>query len=292
MIERPDPEKLLAGPLGAWLNEQATVRRDAQALAMSRWFRAALFGLPFLAWGNAPRRKAIKTVKIGINEAIAKALDLTYACDVQPGPGYDLACKYRLLPGCDRSKFEDLWSGTLDDRALSLHEAHLEERRGSGDNRRYVTVFRGAVMSIDFTRNFHGTTLVERAKQHRGLFGGRKERIELNGQGLDYVDLVNPDFEDEFCVYADDQVEARYLVHPAYVERLMKVQHAFAGHAIRTLFCGGNLVVVVETENMFESGSIDAADDRSRLVRTIDQFASIADLAETLNEPERGVMAG
>ena len=315
MIERPDVDTLLAGPLGGWLQEQTAVREEAKRIAADRWWKAALIGLPILAfcwialpaptqlkmflsagiaglgyaWGNAPRAKAIKAVKEGINEAIARALALNYADDFAPGRGFGLACDYELLPRHDRSRFEDLWSGEVGGRGFALHEAQLEQRRKSGDNgHHYVTVFRGAIMTIDFAREFHGITLLQRAGTNRGFFGGRKETITLNGHRLDYVDMVHPGFEDSFDLWSDDQVEARYLVHPAYVERLLGLEQAFHGKDIRALFSGGALVIVIETGNMFESGSIEARDDRARIARTIEQFASLADLAEALNEPRRG----
>lgn len=319
MIRRPNVDELLAGPLGAWLDEQALVRREAHALAVKRWWKAAMIGGPILlfvwilvpgwtqfnmfltmaagaggyAWGQLPRSKAIKTVKVGINDAVARALDLNYSAEVEPGEVFALARRYELVPDYDKSRFEDLWHGDVGGRSFGLHEAHLKERRGSGKNRRYVTVFRGAVMNIDFTRDFHGTTLVERAGRHKSLFGfgGTKDSVSFDGHRLEYVDLVHPDFDDAFCVYSDDQVEARYLVHPVYVERLLEVQKAFSGKDIRALFTGGELVIVVETGNMFESGAIDSAQDRSRIERTVEQFSSLADLAQSLNEPERDVSA-
>jgi len=316
MIARPDIEALIAGPLGQWLDEQTLVREKARELSHSRWWKAAMIGGPLLlflwiltpawfqfngfvtmavgaagfAWGQMPRSKAIKDVKVGINQAIARALELDYQLEVEPGSGFEISRRYELVPGYDRSRFEDLWHGDIAGRSFSLHEAHLKERRGSGKNRRYVTVFRGAILTIGFTRRFHGTTLIEREGRHRKLLGlgGRKDSVKFDGHQLDYVDLVHPDFEDAFDVFSDDQVEARYIVHPEYVERLIAVQKAFTGKDIRALFSKGELVIVVETENMFESGSLNAADDRSRIQRTVEQFASLADLAMTLNEPERG----
>ena len=68
--------------------------------------------------------------------------------------------------------------------------------------------------------------------------------------------MVHPEFEDLFSVWSDDQVEARYLVHPRYVERLLEVEQAFDGQNVRTLFKGGELVIAIESDNMFESGSL------------------------------------
>ena len=315
MIERPDVEKLLAGPLGEWLAKQTQVREEARATSNRRYgigcaIVAPLVGLLWLAlgadwdaelkvfgsvilagiaaaWGYAPRAKAIKETKRGINSAIAESLGLTFELEFEPGSGFDLARRYALVPSYDRSSFEDRWSGSLGSRAFTLHEAHLEEQRGSGKNRHYVTVFRGAILTIAFDRRFHGTTKLERAGKHRSFFGGAKDSITLDGHRLDYVDMVHPEFADLFSVWSDDQVEARYLVHPVYVERVLEVEKAFHGKDVRTLFRGGELVVVVESEDMFESGSMDASEDRARVERCVDQFMTLVGLCEALNEPAR-----
>lgn len=317
MIARPDIDGLLAGPLGSWLEEQALVREQARALAKARWWKAATIGGPLVlflwiavpqwtqfnmfatagaaglgfAWGNAPRARAIRTVKDGINVAIARAIGLDYTIDVSLGRPFQLACDYGLLPDHDLANSEDGWQGDLGGHSFALHEACLQERQQSGKTTRFVTVFRGSIISIDYARDFQGTTLVERADRHRSFFGGRKESIVLEGKRLDFVDMVHLGFDDDFCVFSNDQVEARYLIHPEYVERLMAVQTAFAGKDIRAIFDAGDLVIVMETENLFESGSIEARDDRGRIVRTVEQFASLADLAQTLNERERGQAA-
>ncbi|MBO9517227.1 MAG: DUF3137 domain-containing protein [Porphyrobacter sp.] len=313
MIERPNVEALLAGPLGQWLEAQVQVREEARAKSNKRFVIAALVAAPLIvfgwtalpviaeikafgtlaivlvgaAWAYGPRAKAIEDTKNGINKAIAASLGLSYEMEFQPGHGFDLARRYDLLPSYDRSNFEDLWSGPLGSRAFTLHEAHLEEERGSGKNRSYVTVFRGAILTISFDRRFQGTTKVERSNKHRKLFGGAKDSVELDGLELDYVDMVRPDFQDLFSVWSNDQVEARYLVHPRYVERLLAVEQAFRGKDVRTLFKGGELVIVVESDNLFESGSLDASEDRERVTRCVDQFMTLVDLCEALNEPAR-----
>lgn len=310
MIERPDVDSLLTGPLGQWLEQQALVRAEAKAKSNRRFMIAAAIGIPVVllafafaegwvefiafgvfaagvAWGYAPRAKAIKETKRGINRAIAEALGLTFADECAPSHAFELAKTYQMVPSHDRDSFEDLWSGEVGGRAFTLHEAHLEERRGSGKNRRWVTVFRGAILTIAFDRQFHGTTLLERETKHRKLFGGEKDHVEFAGHRLDCADMVHPEFEDLFSVWSDDQVEARYLVHPRYIERLIEVERAFGGQNIRALFKGGELAICIESGNMFESGSLDPKDDRARIETCVDQFMALAGLAAALNEPAR-----
>lgn len=315
MIERPDVNTLLAGPLGEWLARQTVVREEAKRKSNRRFVIAGIVAAPLLAllwlgqlfglgdelkifasfiglggggvWAYAPRARAIKETKRGINQAIAAALGLSYSDEFEPGHGFELAKTYQMVPKHDRSSFDDLWSGDLAGRAFTLHEAHLEEQRGSGKNRRWVTVFRGAILTIAFDRRFHGTTLLERGNKHRKLFGGQKDYVEFEGHRLDCADMVHPEFEDMFSVWSDDQVEARYLIHPQYIERLIGVEQSFGGQNVRTLFKGGELAIVIESDNMFESGSLDANEDRARIEQCVDQFMTLVKLAETLNEPAR-----
>jgi hypothetical protein len=310
VIERPDVDALFAGPLGAWLAEQTAVRNEARRVSNRRFLIAAVIGIGAVgltlafaaewiefvafgafaagaAWGYAPRGKAIKDTKRGINHQIARALGLTYADEFEPGRGFALAQTYRMVPNFDRDSFEDLWMGEMGGHPFTVHEAHLEERRGSGKNRRWVTVFRGAIVTFVFNRDFHGTTLVERQAKHRKFFGGEKDFVEFDGHRLDSAAMVSPEFEDLFTVWTDDQTEARYLVHPRYIERLVEVERAFGGQNIRTLFHGGELAIVIESGDMFESGSLDADKDRELVARTCDQFMTLVGLCEALNEPAR-----
>ena len=309
MIGRPDVDTLMAGPLGAWLGEQAAVREAAKKATWNRrfivlivvlplaaflliafqgdvmpilWGSLALGGVGF-AWAEGPKRKAVRAVKVGINDAIGEALGLRYSHEAEGGMPFELAKSCKLLPRHDRAQFEDAWSGELDGIPFALHEVHLEERRGSGKKRRWVTVFRGIVMSIGYKRRFHGTTLLVRDNAHRGFFLGKADSITVAGIPLDYAEMTHPDFEDRFDVYTSDQTEARHLIDPLYVERLIALEKAYRGQDVATIFHEGSIVVTLKTENMFESGGIEAKDDRKRIGKTIGQFARIADLARELN---------
>lgn len=314
MIELPQAQSLMAGPLGGWLQQQKDMRSEAQAESHRRMWKAAIvlgpilifawIAIPFpmqlkavvtgmvfiaaTAWTRRPIAEARKSVKDGINRAIAQSLGLSFTIDSLPGTGFRRAKALGMVPRHDRARFEDHWSGEIAGHHFELHEAKLEEKRGSGKNRRWVTVFRGAIITMQYGRGIHSRTLLLREGKHRGFFGGRKDAVKLDGERFESVPIVHPEFEDAFDAWTTDPVEARYLIHPSYVERLLEIENSFAGKDICALFDGrherGDLVIAVKTGNMFESGHMNAAMDEQMVARTIEQFGTLARLAETMNE--------
>ena len=304
------------GALTQWLAGQQGMRSAAKAKAASRWTWGAAGLMPVLAflwfapvvprdiavfaslggaavvgiWGYQPIAAAMKTIKIGINSAIAESFGVSYDHDVEPGAEFSAARTYGLLPDHDRAAFEDYWHGALEGHAFGLYEAHLQEQRGSGKNRRWVTVFRGVIIRMTFGRDFRSTTLLERAGKHRNWLGlgGASEHVSFDGHRLDRVDQVHPAFGETFALYSDDRVEARVLVHPSYVEHLLRLEGACAAKELRALFMSGEVVIAIEAGNLFESGAMDPASDRARAERTAAQFGALAGLALAINQNDRG----
>lgn len=147
----------------------------------------------------------------------------------------------------DRSQFEDQISGEAHGAKFLLHEAHLERREGSGKNRKWVTKFRGQLLVLEFNQKFLGRTVVLRDKG----WLQRKRKKDMKRVGL-----VDPVFEKIFEAYGTDQVEARYLLTPTFMQRLVDLEHSVSGKNIRFGFDGGKLLIAVETANRYEPGSM------------------------------------
>lgn len=312
MIERPDAQALMAGPLGQWLSGQSEARDTAKAksrkytfygmvagaslglfvLILFRDIEAGL-GVGFGCFGIGSymayqaRKEVTDRIKGQINGEIARALQVEYAMAVADRSLFDRARAFDMFPGFDNEKFEDEWCDLARTPSLRLHEVKLTQEQGSGKSRRTVTVFRGPILSVGFNRRFIGTTLITREDRYRSFFGFQKDRITINGVALDRVSMVDPRFEDTFTVWSDDGVEAHYLVHPEYAERLLAVESAYHGRNLRALFHGGELLIVIETDDQFESGSLESSDDARLLEATIAQFTALAELGQRLNERPR-----
>lgn len=285
MIEAPQVDALMAGGLADWLDSQNVAREQAKATSRKRTvsslIAAAMVALLVLAVSGSFE------FTFFAGAGIAAALGCTFAHAVVPGAEFETAKTFEMLPSYDRSAFEDHWAGTIGAMPFALYEAHLEEWRGSGKNRRLEAVFRGVIITIGFARDFLGTTLVERQGGHATFFGLR-DSFTSGGVKMELVKMVDPRFERDFTIWSSDRVEAHYLVHPEYVERLIDIEQGFHGKKIRALFHGGDLIIALEADELFESGSLDASSDRAKMAETIGQFVSLATLATSLNERPRG----
>lgn len=282
-VEAANQRKLLAG-IGAGVAALLAFV-FSQDLILGVFVAFGAFGVAW-SWADAPIRELKARIKDEANSALATALGATYSQQTSPSADYRTAEAFGLIPrNHDEAEYTDSWEGPFGGLDVSLHEAHLQEWQGSGKHRRLVTIFRGVVMGYRFARDFHGITLLRREAFRLRLFGGNTERV--GGTALERVRMVDPRFENVFEVLGTDQVEARYLIHPAFCERLIELENAFHGKDIRLVFAEGRVALVLNTQDLFESGGMDAAGDEARLRETIDQIGSLLDLARTLNERPR-----
>lgn len=99
-------------------------------------------------------------------------------------------------------------------RGLAISIVELELSVHSGDNRSIT--FDGLLVEIVLPRKLVGSTAII---ADGGLFGNFSDW--LHKQGRERVRLEDPRFESVYQVWGDDQVAARALLTPAFMERLL-----------------------------------------------------------------------
>ena len=183
-----------------------------------------------------------------------------------------------VVPGWDRARYEDLITGQRRGVDFELFEAHLEERRTTRDSRgntrtRWVTVFRGQCLRLDFHKTFYGRTLVTRDAGFFNRFAAPR--------GMQRAGLEDPVFERIFEVYTSDQVESRYLLTPDLMQRFVDLETTFKGGKLKACFDGGEVFITVEGGNLFEPGSmfrpLDCADRVRELLSDFNAVFNIID---------------
>ncbi len=193
--------------------------------------------------------------------------------DAPPTPAFETLAQARLMPGYDDRKFEDLIEGDRAETHFSLVECKLTEEQGSGKNRRTVTTFQGLLFHIQYPDRFLGRTLIARQGWSKGWFGGDKS--------LQKVDLVAKELEDNFTIYSNDQVEARALLTPDRMERLIALERHFKGGKLRGIFEGDHLTLALEAKDQFEAGSIwKPLVDPQRFISALTEIGLVCDVID------------
>ncbi|MGA0600354.1 DUF3137 domain-containing protein [Caulobacter sp. KR2-114] len=190
-----------------------------------------------------PLRGVAAKTKRDVIDALCAPLGLTYD-PAGTAPMFDAFKALRLVEKPDDSSFEDHFAGVRSGCGFALCEARLT--CGSGKEQR--TVFSGQLIQIDFPRKFLGTTVVLRDS-------GWLNRFECPPH-LSKVGLEDPHFEKLFEVFGDDQVEARAILTPAFMQQLVDLEQAFNGNHIRCAFTDGSLLIAFEAPDRFEIGGM------------------------------------
>jgi len=204
-------------------------------------------------WTERAIRKYKASVKAEVFPEIFKFFgeDFQYSEDSQLS--MDLLGVSRIIPSYDNSYLEDYVKGSYKDVTMELTEARLTEERGTGKNRRTVTVFNGIFILLEMNKNFLGLTVVKKDT-------GKRWDWFTKSKDLKNVKLEDPIFEKKFDVCSTDQVEARYLLTPSFMSRLLELSDIFSEYGQGVIQCSFYmnklLLMIPSSKNRFEVGSI------------------------------------
>jgi hypothetical protein len=120
----------------------------------------------------------------------------------------------RILPAYDHIDVDDEIAGTHRGLPIEIIEVRLKRRV----NKKTRVVFDGLVVGITLPRRLTSTTLIA---TDRGAWENFKAR--WSGSNMETVRLEHPEFEQRYEVYSTDQIEARSLLTPAFMERFVKL---------------------------------------------------------------------
>ncbi|GIU02677.1 DUF3137 domain-containing protein [Shewanella algidipiscicola] len=192
---------------------------------------------------------------------------------------------YGILPKYDRGYFQDSFKGKYQGINFLLREVGLDIKDGTNsDNQtRYKNIFTGILIEFDISKRFSGITLVSK---DRGMLGNKLDAFKSD---LSRVRLEDVRFEREFEVYSSDQIEARYLLNTATMERLLSIGR-FYNSELEACFKDGKLLIkIASTHNYFQSNldikqELSFQDDIEQLFK---ELGEVFALIETLKLDQR-----
>ncbi len=129
----------------------------------------------------------------------------------------------KLFSYPDKFTGNDFTIGTIDKTQIQFSDIHAKKKyKDSKGRTKYSTIFQGLFIAADFNKNFYGTTLVlpDFAQNSFGDLIGSWLQSKNSSRG-ELVKMDSVDFEKEFVVYSDDQIEVRYILTQNLMELIL-----------------------------------------------------------------------
>lgn len=122
----------------------------------------------------------------------------------------------------DKYYGDDYVEGKIGQTSFKFSEVHAYIEEKSDNKSRYVEVFGGIFFIGDFNKNFQGRTYIfpDKMEKSFGRFAKFLQSL-VRGHG-ELVKLEDLEFEKEFAVYSDDQIEARYILSTSLMQRILE----------------------------------------------------------------------
>lgn len=188
---------------------------------------------------------------------------------------------------CDKYSGEDHFSGKLGKTKIVFSEVTARQRKnsgsGSGQKEEYNTYFRGIFIIADFNKQFKTHTVVvpDTAEKLFGRFGQNLQAFSP-GRGK-LIRLEDPRFEKEFCVYGDDQVEARYILTPALMERILAFKRKWNTRVYLSFLDSKVYIAISMYKDLFELRPFKPAADYPFLEENLRFLILLTEIVEDLN---------
>ena len=182
---------------------------------------------------------------------------------------------------------EDHFRGKIGKTDIEFSEVtakHLNITQSEkGTRQEYTTIFSGVFIIADFNKDFITRTLVlpDTAEKLFGKFGQTLQSIGAGKRKL--VRLENPEFEKEFCVYGEDQVEARYILTPSLMERILAYKRKWKSR-MSLSFCDSKVYIAISmNKNLFEARIFKPVADFSFMEENLRFLILLTEIVEDLN---------
>ena len=152
----------------------------------------------------------------------------------------------KLFSRFDYRDSDDNFYGTYRQMPIEISETCLYYyTRDSKGRKRTSTTFDGVLISIGVGKNFTGHTII------------REREFLCNQKNYQEVKLEDPEFSKQFFVDSNDQIEARYIITTAFMERFKNISNAFGSQHAICSFRNKQLLIALRTsKDLFRLGNL------------------------------------
>ena len=251
--------------------DERETAKDLMQIAVS------LFGIAYIIWF-----KIKKNFEISIKKKIMSAVCNCYG-KMHWTDGYhqgyseeNLFKESRVISDFTLGRYDDIFKGIYKDTAFEIIESQFIKYSGKKIFKRagnkQTTVFKGVIVKFAMNKNFVSHTVIK----PNSLYHNSPSK------DLRHTELEDVIFEKKYDVFTNDEVEARYLITPSFMERLNKMKTAFKSDKVSCAFYKDILYVALETsKDLFSLCSlVKPIDNREQYIQMYEEIVSILKLID------------
>lgn len=181
--------------------------------------------------------------------------------------------RFSILPAFNRADKTSFVHGTYKTIEIEMLNTKLTMVEGSED-RSGIASFSGLLILLTLKKTFFGRTIVTRDKV--------MAPVRILG-GMQCVRLESPEFNQTFNVYSEDQIEARTLLTPSFMQRLLELQKLINSRVNYSFYSGKLMIPVDRKHNYFDLQSIhNTVDIRQNFKAIRDDLQVIFEIVDIL----------
>lgn len=171
---------------------------------------------------------------------------------------------------------EDFVGGVLEKTWFAFAEVRVKRVKYYNDEGKKNTNFKGIFFCADFNKHFNGVTIL------RSKLG--KEKVKPKGlSGRELVTLEKPEFNKVFGVYSTDQIEARYILTPSLMDRILDL-HARTRVNMAISFVDSAVFIALPLKyNYFEAPVYKSLLQTNSINRDFDMLFSLCGIVKDLD---------
>ena len=135
----------------------------------------------------------------------------------------------------------------------------------------------------DFNKHFKSRTLVlpDTAEKLFGKFGQKLQSMSFSRGKL--IKLEDPEFEKEFCVYGNDQVESRYILSMSLMRRILEFKKKWETKIYLSFVDSKVYIAISLNKNLFEPKLFKTIVNYSFIEENITYLLLLIGIVEDLN---------
>ena len=193
----------------------------------------------------------------------------------------------------DRYEGDDFVSGRIDKTDIQFSEVNVKRvektgrKTGTGSERKTKThtypIFKGLFFVADFNKDFNKKTIVLPDKAEK-LFGRLGQKLQsMNNLHGELIKLEDPDFEKQFVVYGDDQVESRYILSTSLMRRISDFRKKSNKEIFLSFVASKLFVAIPYKKSLFEPSIFTSLVDFSKVQEYFEDLQIAIDIVGDLN---------